>query len=188
MTGTAPIHARVGFDRRLFRRALTGWWQSVVPPAPFAARVVRWSLIWGGVLALTLALGSVGIEPVFVVAGLIGAGVLEAAFGILQVTRMSRFASEIGRHWEAAGVAEAVFDEAGLVMEDRVSRLELQWPGVEAVRRVRGGTVIRAGMRLIAVPDSGLPEGMAGREFRARLNDWRHAARDRGPMVAEAAT
>lgn len=173
-----PIHIRVGFDRRLFRRSLTGWWQSAVPPVNFASRVIRWSLIWGAILGATLALGAYGIEPVFMLAALIGAGVLIAVFGILQRTRMSRFTDEIARHWDAAGEADAVFDEAGMVFQDDVSRLELQWPGVEAVRPVRGGTVIRSGMRMIAIPDAVLPKGMKGRDFRNRVNAWRRAARE----------
>ena len=173
-----PIRIIVPFERKLFRRALTGWWQSVVPPAPFTARAIRWAVIWGAVLGAALLLGAFGLDPSFVVAALVGAGVLIAAFGFLQTTRMGRFATEIGRHWDTAGAAEAVFDDAGFVMEDDVSRLELQWPGVEAVRAVRGGTVIRAGMRMIAIPDSAMPEGLRGRDFRTQLNDWRRAARE----------
>lgn len=170
------IHLTTGFDRRHFRRALTGWWQSAVPGPTFTSRVIHWALIWGGLLTLTMVLGYAGIEPVFVLAGLIGAGVLVLAFAILQRTRMGRFFDEIARHWDAAGRAEVVFDEAGLVMEDDVSRLELQWPGVEAVRRARGGTVIRSGMRMIWIPDADLPSGLKARDFRARIRQWRIAA------------
>ena len=170
---SAPIRLTTGFDRRNFRRALTGWWQSAVPNANFASRAIRWALIWGGLAALTVVLGYAGIEPVFVLAGMIGAGVLVLAFAVLQRTRMGRFTDRIALHWEAAGEAEVVFDEAGLVMEDAVSRLELRWEGVEAVRAMRGGTVFRSGMRMIWIPDADLPQGLKPRAFRAAIRAWR---------------
>lgn len=168
-----PIRLTTGFDRRNFRRALMGWWQSAVPNATFVSRVVRWALAWGALAVATVVLGYAGIEPVFVLAGMIGAGLLVLAFVFLQRTRMGRFTDRIARHWDAAGEAEVVFDRAGLVMEDAVSRLELQWAGVEAVRAMRGGTVIRSGMRMIWIPDTDLPGGLKPKAFRARIREWR---------------
>ena len=177
---SAPIRLTTGFDRRHFRRALMGWWQSAVPNASFTSRAVRWAVIWGGLVVVTVVFGYLGIEPVFVLAGMVGAGVLVLAFAVLQRTRMGRFTDRIARHWDAAGEAEVVFDEAGLVMEDAVSRLELRWEGVEAVRAMRGGTVIRSGMRMIWIPDADLPRGLKPKAFRAAIRTWRMDAADEG--------
>lgn len=169
------VRLRLGFEPELFQRALMAWWQSAVPPAPFAARAVHWAVIWGGVLAVALLLGAIGLAPAYAAAGLAGAGVLVLAFAILQRVRMRRFRQVIARHWDAAGVAEAVFDAGGISLRDRVSRLDLDWAGVEAVRGARGVTVIRSGMRMIFVPDRALPDDLPPREFRARLAAWRRA-------------
>ena len=41
---TDRILVCVSYERALWRRAMTGWWQSVVPPAPFARRALFWAI------------------------------------------------------------------------------------------------------------------------------------------------
>ena len=115
------------------------------------------------------------IGPGYVFAGLIGAAFLIGVFGFLQRTRMDRFWDVIGSHWDRAGETEASFDANGLILTDDVSRRDLAWAAVDAVKGQRGVTVIRTGISMIAIPDATLPEGMTGQIFRARLNAWRQA-------------
>ena len=169
----AAFQVTFAYDRALWRRGMTGWWQSVVPPAPFVQRAIFWAIIWAVIGALAIALSAVGMSVVFVGAGLVGAGFMIAAFGYLQRTRMSRFWDEIGRHWDRAGQTRIIFDHVGLSIADDVSERRLSWPAIDAVRAVRGGTVIRSGISMLVVPDTALPDGMDARAFRARLGAWR---------------
>lgn len=169
------IVVRIAYDRALWRRAMTGWWQSVVPPAPFVKRAVFWALVWFAIGALTLFLSVLDIAPSYVAAGLIGAAFLIGIFGYLQRTRMDRFWDVIGNHWDKAGETEAVFGPDGMTLTDAVSRREFDWDAIDAVKGQRGVTVIRSGISMIAVPDGALPNGMTGKEFRARLGAWRQA-------------
>ena len=167
------IVATVRYDRALWRRAMTGWWQSVVPPAPFVQRAVFWAVVWLCVGLFAGALGLAGLAPTLVLWCLAGAGLMVGVFAYLQRTRMSRFWDEIGRHWDRAGETEMAFGPDGIEMRDEVSRRSLGWDAVDAVRAVRGGTVIRSGSSMIVVPDAALD--MAGAEFRARVAGWRRA-------------
>ena len=81
----------------------------------------------------------------------------------------------IGSHWDKAGETEAVFAPDGVTLADAVSRRELSWAAIDAVKGVRGVTVIRSGISMVAVPDSVLPEGLDGKTFRKRLSAWRQA-------------
>lgn len=163
----------IAYDRALWRRAMTGWWQSVVPPAPFVKRVIFWAMVWFSIGALTLILGVLEIAPSYVAAGLIGAAFLIGVFGYLQRTRMDRFWDVIGAHWDKAGDTEAVFGPEGLTLTDAVSRRDLAWAAIDAVKGQRGVTVIRSGISMIAVPDAALPEGTNGKAFRAQIDAWR---------------
>jgi hypothetical protein len=169
------IVVRYRFDRRLLPRALGGWWRSAMPPAPFIRRVLAWGLIWLGLLMVTLALGAAGIEPVFVVAGLVGAAVLVVWFVVLQRVRMRRFAEIIGSHWDRAGETRATFGPSGAVFATTVTRTDLAWAGVDAIAAVRGATVLRSGVGMLAIPDAALPPGLTPVAFRARLEAWRSA-------------
>ncbi len=169
------ITVRIAYDRKLWRRAMTGWWQSVVPPAPFVKRAIFWAVVWFLIGVLTLVLGLLDIAPSYVGAGLIGAGFLVGVFGYLQRTRMERFWDVIGQHWDKAGEAVAVFGPEGMTLTDAVSLREMSWAGVDSVNSRRGVTVIRAAFSMIAVPDAALPEGMDGKAFRAKLDGWRSA-------------
>jgi hypothetical protein len=91
---------------------------------------------------------------------------------ILQRVRMRQFARAIGGHWVQAGETTAVFDAAGAVFTDAVSRAELRWAAVDAVVGVRGATVLRSGVSIIAIPDRALPAGLTPPAFRARLEAW----------------
>ncbi len=168
-----PITVRFSFDRRLFPRALMGWWQSAVPRPSFINRVIVWALVWGGLLMVTLALGALGIAPVFVGAGVIGAGILVVGFVILQRLRMRRFVAEIGSHWDRAGETEATFSADGVIFRDTIMRSQLDWSAIDAIVGFRGGTVLRFGISMVAIPDRALPEGLRPRAFRQRLDDWR---------------
>lgn len=161
------------YDRPLWRRAMTGWWRSVVPPDPFVKRAIFWAVVWFLIGALTLVLSLLEIPPSFVFAGLIGAGFLVGIFGYLQRTRMSRFWDVVGSHWDKAGETEAVFSANGVTFTDAVSRRELSWEAIDAVKGMRGVTVLRSGISMIAVPDANLPVGMDAAQFRARINAWR---------------
>ncbi len=168
-----PITVRFTFDRRLFPRALTGWWQSAVPRPHFINRVIAWALVWGGLLMVTLILGALGIAPAFVGAGVIGAGVLVLGFVILQRLRMRRFVAEIGSHWDRAGETQATFSADGVTFRDTVMLSQLDWAAIVAIVAVRGGTVLRSGVSMVAIPDRALPEGLRPRAFRERLDAWR---------------
>ena len=172
---SAPISVSFTYDRKLWRRAMTGWWQSVVPPAPFVQRAIFWAVVWFGVALLAGAVSVFGFPPGYVGAGLVGAGVLVAIFTYLQRTRMGRFWDVIGGHWDKAGETRADFGPEGVTLTDAVSRRELAWSGVDAVARVRGGTVLRSGISMMVIPDTALPEGLDAPAFRARLRDWRQA-------------
>lgn len=174
------ITVRITYDRALWRRAMTGWWQSVVPPAPFVKRAIFWAFVWFGIGALTLLLSVLDIAPSYVAAGLIGAAFLVGIFGYLQRTRMDRFWDVIGAHWDKAGETEAVFGPDGMSLTDAVSRRELAWEAIDAVKGQPGVTVIRSGISMIAVPDGTLPDGMSGKAFRARLTEWREG---RWPII-----
>lgn len=162
-----------GHDRQHFRRALTGWWQSAVPPQSFVGRSTGWAMIWLAIGILIMGLLAWGLTPGHIGAGLGGAGLLVGAFAYLQRTRMGRFHAEIGRHWDKAGDTTARFDATGVLLTDRVSRRELSWDAIDAIRGVRGVTVLRSGISMIAVPDTALPQGLRPKEFRARLDAWR---------------
>ena len=167
------VRVMIAYDRALWRRAMTGWWQSVVPPAPFVQRAIFWAVIWAGLGMLAGAVTIWGLTPYYVVAGLIGAALLIGVFTYLQRTRMSQFWNVIGTHWDRAGMTEAVFGPTGVTLTDAVSHRELSWAAIDAVAAVRGGTVLRSGISMIAVPDAALPDGMTARDFRSRLATWR---------------
>lgn len=169
------IRVTVAYDRALWRRAMTGWWQSVVPPARFASRAIFWAVIWGLIGILAMIVTAAGLTPYYVVAGLIGAAFLVGVFGYLQRTRMSRFWDVLGDHWHKAGDTEAVFAPDGLVLTDAVSRREFAWDAIDAVKGVRGATVLRSGFSMVAVPDACLPEGISGKSFRMQIDTWRRA-------------
>lgn len=167
------ILVSITYDRALWRRAMTGWWQSVVPPEPFVKRVVFWAVVWALIGLLTLVLTAVGLTPYYVFAGLIGAAFLIGVFGYLQRTRMNRFWDVVGRHWDRAGLTHAEFGKDGISLKDAVSRHEINWDGVDAIKGRRGVTVIRSGISMVAVPDSDLPTDMTGQQFRTILKEWR---------------
>jgi hypothetical protein len=172
---TETITVRIAYDRALWRRAMTGWWQSVVPPAPFLKRAIFWAGVWFGIGAFTLALAALDIAPSYVAAGLIGAAFLVGIFGFLQRTRMDRFWDVIGTHWDKAGETKAVFGPDGMTLTDAVSRREFEWDAIDALKAQRGVTVIRSGISMIAVPDGALPGRMSGKAFREQLATWRAA-------------
>ncbi len=169
------VRVTFAYDRALWRRAMTGWWQSVVPPTPFIQRALFWAVVWAGIGMLAGAVTLWGLTPYHVAAGLAGAGILLAVFVYFQRTRMARFWDVIGRHWDAAGETEAVFGPEGITLTDRVSRRDLTWAAVDAVAAVRGGTVFRSGISMVAIPDAALPDGIDARAFRARIAGWRSA-------------
>jgi len=175
MSTDGPVRVRFAYERKLWRRAMTGWWRSVVPPRPFVQRAIVWAVIWGAIGILAGAMTLFGLTPTYVVAGLVGAGVLVVGFVYLQRTRMGQFWNVLGRHWEKAGETEAVFGPQGVTLTDAVSRREMTWAAVDAVASVRGATVLRSGISMIAVPDAALPEDLSPRDFRARLTGWRQA-------------
>ena len=166
------ITVTFAYNRALSRRAMSGWWQSVVPPEPFLKRAIIWAVIWFGILGIALAVAAFGLTPWFVVAGLIGAGVMVATFTYLQKTRMSRFWDELGRHWDHAGETAVRLDASGLAIRDNVSQRNLSWAGVDAVKAVRGCTVFRSGISMLVVPDAALPEGMTPKMFREQIAGW----------------
>lgn len=163
------------YNRALSRRAMTGWWQSVVPPEPFLKRAITWAVIWFGILGIALAVAAFGLTPWLVGAGLIGAGAMIASFAFLQRTRMSRFWDELGRHWDRAGETEVQFDSGGLVIRDNVSQRTLTWSAIDAVKAVRGGTVFRSGISMLVIPDLALPRTHKPKAFREQVTEWRQA-------------
>lgn len=161
------------YDRTLWRRAMTAWWQSVVPPAPFVRRAVFWAVVWALIGLLAMLIAAAGLTPWYVFAGLIGAGFLIGVFGYLQRTRMERFWDVIGAHWDRAGETEATFGPTGVNLTNRVERREMDWSAIDAIKGARGVTVLRSGISMIAIPDSALPGGMSGKAFRSRIAGWR---------------
>lgn len=169
------ITLTISYDRPLWRRAMTGWWQSVVPPAPFIKRAIFWAGVWFAIGALTLTLSVLDIAPSYVFAGLIGAAFLIGVFGYLQRTRMDRFWDVIGTHWDKAGATTATFSAAGISLVDDVSSRDLSWAAIDAIKGQRGVTVLRSGISMIAIPDTALPDTLGPQQFRTRLNAWRAA-------------
>ena len=167
------INVAFTYDRKLWRRAMTGWWRSVVPNAPFAQRAIFWAVVWGAIGFLAGAITMFGLTPYYVLAGLAGAGMLIGVFAYLQRTRMARFWDVVGAHWDRAGETRAVFGPEGIALTDQVSQRELAWSAVDAVVPVRGGTVFRSGISMTVVPDAALPEGLDAKRFRGRINQWR---------------
>lgn len=165
------------YDRKLWRRAMTGWWQSVVPPAPFARRAIFWAVIWSAIAALAGAVTLFGLTPSHVGTGLLGAGLLIAVFAYLQRSRMARFWDVIGSHWEVAGQMRAEFNEDGVRISDNISTRTIRWDGIDAVSRVRGATVLRSGISMDVIPDSALPEDLDLARFRRQIANWRGAIR-----------
>ena len=171
---TESIAVEIAYDRALWRRAMTGWWQSVVPPAPFARRAFFWAGVWLAIAVFAGGLALAGLSPLLALWGLVGAGFMVGVFGFLQRTRMSRFWDEIGGHWQRAGVTRAVFGADGISLSDEVGQRRLDWRGIDAIRGVAGGTVIRSGISMIVVPDDALK--ISAPEFRAKLAEWRGRA------------
>lgn len=163
------------YNRALSRRAMTAWWQSVVPPEPFLKRAIGWAVIWFVILGIALAVAAFGLTPWFVGAALIGAGAMIASFTYLQRTRMSRFWDELGRHWDHAGETEVRIDSSGLAIRDNVSQRTLSWGAVDAIKAVRGGTVFRSGISMMVIPDLALPGTHNPKAFRAQVTAWRQA-------------
>lgn len=172
-TSDEAIIVSFAYDRALSRRAMTGWWQSVVPPEPFLKRAIVWAVIWFGILAIALGVAAFGLTPWFVGSGLIGAGIMVGSFAYLQRTRMARFWDELGRHWDRAGETEVKMDASGLAIRDNVSQRALSWAAVDAVRAVRGGTVFRSGISMLVVPDAALPSELRPKAFREQVAAWR---------------
>lgn len=169
------IELRYRFDTALLPAAMSGWWRSAVPPQKFAHRVVFWAVVWLGLLVLAGAIGQFGLSPVLVVAGILGAGVMVAAFAYLQRTRMRQFYRIVGSHWDNTGEISVRLDAQGVELRDAVSERRYAWAAIDAVQKAKGATVLRTGMSMIAIPDVALPEGLSAVEFRARLNEWRQA-------------
>ena len=170
-----PVSVTFGYDRKLWRRAMTGWWRSVVPSAPFAQRVIFWAIVWFVIALLAGAITMFGLTPAYVLAGLIGAGCLVGVFTYLQRTRMSRFWDVVGQHWDRAGPTQATFGPEGVTLRDDVSHRELSWQAIDAIAIVRGGTVFRSGISMTVVPDAVLPDGLDAKAFRTMIGMWRAA-------------
>lgn len=164
------------YDRKMFRRALSGWWQSAVPPEPFLKRALIWAVIWFALGIGTMVLVALDLTPWFMGAALAGAGSLVLVVGVLQRTRMARFHDVIGAHWDKAGATEAEFSASGVVFRDAISKQSLGWPAINAIASKKGVTVLRTGFQMIAIPDKDLPVGLTPNAFRARLNAWKEAA------------
>ena len=172
--GTASaIQVTCAYDRELWWSAMTGWWQSVVPPEAFVKRAIFWAVVWLMIGALTLALSVLDIAPSYVFAGLIGAAFLIGVFGYPQRTRMKRCWDVVGSHWDKTGLTQAVFGSEGITSTDAVSEKHLSWVAIDAVKKRFGHTVIRSGISMTVVPDDALPNGMSGSEFRDQIAKWR---------------
>ena len=165
----------IAYDRTFWRRAMKGWWQNVASPAPFVKRAIFWAFVWFGIGALALLPSVLNVAPSYVAAGMIGAAFLIGIFGYLQRMGIERFWDVVDAHWSKAGATEAVFGPDGMTLTDAVPRREFDWDAIDAVKGLRGVTVIRSGISMIAVPDGALPAGKTGKDFRAQLGAWRQA-------------
>lgn len=168
---SGALRLEFGFDRRLFPRALMAFWFSAVPRSSLRFRLVFWMLVWVAVLAGVVAAGALRLPPS--VAWAIAAGVVALWIIGLQRVRMARFYRALSAHWDKVGPMAIEFDDDGLVVTQTGSRMAFSWGVVDAVARARGGTVLRIGMTMIAVPDTALPENLSPGEFRARIANWR---------------
>ncbi len=167
------IIVHMTYDRALWRRAMTGWWQSVVPPVPFVRRALFWAGVWFVIGAFALAVTTAGLSPLVVLWGLCGAGLMVGVFGYLQRTRMEQFWDEIGRHWDRAGATRLTFGPDGMEIVDEVSNRAFGWAAIDAIGPVRAGTVFRSGIAMIVVADSALPVDLPPEKFRNRIAEWR---------------
>ena len=157
----------------LLPRAMLGFWRDIVPPPNFVAQVIRWAVVWFLVGGVALLLSAFGQPPAFALAGVAGAAVVMLGFAVLSRVRMRRFHEALGAHWQEAGRTKAWFDATGVRVMDGVGETRLDWRGVDGIAAIRGGTLLRAGISLVVVPDGALPDGLAPAEFRARLEGWR---------------
>lgn len=172
----ARIEMRVSYDRELWRRGMRGWWRSVVPPEPFAKRVVFWAVVWLLVFGAAMLMPVLGLSPWYVAAALIGAGIIVAAVAYLQRSRMGAFWDEIERHWQRTGEMRLILDEAGVLVRDAAEHRTLGWAGVDAVYPVEGGHVLRSGISMIIIPDKALPDGITPEMLTRRIGGWRAGA------------
>jgi len=170
---TDRIEATFGFDRRLFRRALTAFWFSAVPRASFRWRVTFWTILWFALLAV-IGGGTAQGVPWWQIGTVIGLGI-GVVLVVLQRSRMGRFYDVLGEHWTRTGEMTTRFDALGMRVSQTGSEMRFDWPAVDAMVKIRGGTVFRVGMTMISVPDRALPGGMTGEAFRAQVASWRAA-------------
>lgn len=168
---TDPIVVTYGFDRKLFPRAIMAFWFSAVPRASLSFRLIFWLVVWLGALAGVIFVGAVQI-PAYQAWG--AAAVIVAVWIlILQRVRMNRFYNVLGEHWTRTGDMTARFDDIGVEIHQKGSRMQFKWDAIDAITRAKGGTVFRIGMTMIAIPDYALPQDMNPKKFRDRLAKWK---------------
>lgn len=170
-----PLTLVWSHDPRVLRPALSAWWQSAVPRPSITYRLVFWTLAWIGVLLAAMAVGALGLDPGYVLGGLVGVAVFIIGFFTLQRTRMRAFYAALGEHWDRAGETVGVFGPDGVVLKDDVSESRHDWASIDGVAAARRSTVLRTGIAMIAVPDAALPDGMTPKAFRAQLAEWQRA-------------
>ena len=157
----------------LLPAATVGFWHDVVPPATFVRQVSGWALVWFAVGGVAILLSALGYPPILALGGVVGAGVVMVALAVITNYRLRRFQNSLRGHWQDAGRTTARFDAMGVHVADGVSETKLVWQGIDGISAIRGGTLVRAGISIVVVPDGALPQDLTPEAFRDRLEGWR---------------
>ena len=174
MSEAIPLQYRA--DAALVLRAMAGG-----PEARAGQRL--WAFVGFGVGAVVSALAFAsaavwGLDPAGMMLFLLGFALCVVVWWIVGAQRrraLSALLAEFaGREGEVRGVAAP----GGLELRSGLVETRFGWDAVDEIYPVAGGTALRLGAAVIAVPDGGLPEGMAPEAFRTALAEWRIGARD----------
>ena len=161
----------------ILRSSLEAWWSSAVPRPSISWRLFFWAVVWVGVLASAIVVGALGLDPAFVLAGLVGIGVFIIGFFTLQRVRMRAFYRALDQHWEAAGDTTVEFTVSGVRVFDHVSTSQHEWAAIDAIGAGRASTVLRIGISMIAIPNAAVPDGLTPRAFRDQIGTLRQMAK-----------
>ncbi|QDC08116.1 hypothetical protein FHY55_02160 [Oceanicola sp. D3] len=168
------ISLRYRADAALILRAMAGspkdratqrWWSAVgfgvgalvAGLALFSASV--WSLDAGGMLLVFL-----GFALCILLWWLVGA------------QRQRGLAAQLTSYATREGEVTGTAGPGGLDLRSGLIESHINWAGVDEIYPVSGGTAMRLGAAVLAVPDAALPEGMSAEVFRTQLDSWRGGA------------
>ena len=160
-------------DPQLLRAAA----KVLAPKAPL------WGLTLAGVaigvvvvVLLELAAG-VSVTTGHFVAASVGAACVLIAFYAVTLSQMRQVVADTVALSALTGSETATFDAEGLTFRTALSESAMSWRTVLSISEIEGGTGLRVGSMLIAIPDSALTDVMTPKVFRDRIATWWEAAR-----------